>query len=306
MKFCALVISFIMFTRIGISQTYSELLDKADSLYEAKDYRSSGIAYNEAFKASNGKGKPIDRYYAACSWALAGFPDSAFYYLNLVATESKYIAVEEFINDEDLLSLHTDNRWKQFIDNIKSNKEKAEAKLNKPLAEELEIVYFDDQKYRKMIDDYNQKYGSESKEMKDLWKIIIEKDSINQVKVISILDKYGWLGEEVVGEHGNNALFLVIQHANLKTQEHYLPMMLQAVKDGKAVASSLALLIDRIEMRNGRPQVYGSQITRENGNFVVYRIIDEVNVNNRRAEVGLEPLEKYVRHWNIDYKLPYK
>ena len=219
------VLACFILTSSCYGQSYLMLVDKADSLYEVKDYRASGESYNAAFHANGGKGKPIDRYYAACSWTLAGFPDSAFYYLHLVATESKYIAVEEFSNDEDLISLHTDERWRQFIDLIKSNKEKAEAKLNKPLAEELESVYIDDQKYRLMIDDYNNKYGHDSKEIKDLWKIIIEKDSINKVKVISILDKYGWLGDEIVGEHGNSALFLVIQHADLKTQEHYLPMM---------------------------------------------------------------------------------
>jgi len=35
-------------------------------------------------------------------------------------------------------------------------------------------------------------------------------------------------------------------------------------------------------------------------------IEDEPNVNKRRASVGLEPLEDYARHWDIEYKLPAK
>jgi hypothetical protein len=59
------------------------------------------------------------------------------------------------------------------------------------------------------------------------------------------LDKYGWLGADVVGGQGNSTLFLVIQHSDQATQEKYLPMMREAVKNGKAQGSSLALLEDR-------------------------------------------------------------
>ena len=80
--------------------------------------------------------------------------------------------------------------------------------------------------------------------------------------------------------------------------------MKDAVKKGNANGSDLALLIDRIEMFNGRPQVYGSQIQYIDGKYTIYKIIDEKNVNKRRSEVGLQPLEEYVKIWNIDYKLP--
>ncbi len=81
-----------------------------------------------------------------------------------------------------------------------------------------------------------------SKEIKDLWKTIDENDSTNLIQVINILETYGWLGADAVGEQGNATIFLVIQHADLKTQEKYLPMMRQAVKNGKAKRSQLAFV----------------------------------------------------------------
>jgi hypothetical protein len=44
------------------------------------------------------------------------------------------------------------------------------------------------------------------------------------------------------------------------------------VKKGESSGGHLALLEDRIQMRNGKPQIYGSQITRdeETGKQVVY------------------------------------
>lgn len=76
------------------------------------------------------------------------------------------------------------------------------------------------------------------------------------------LDERGWLGPDVIGQTGNSTLFLVIQHADLVTQEKYLPMMREAVTKGNAKGSSLALLEDRVLIRNGKQQRYGSQGTR--------------------------------------------
>ena len=139
--------------------------------------------------------------------------------------------------------------------------------------------------------------------MKDHWKIIQEKDSINLIAVSSILDQYGWLGSEVVGQQGNSALFLVIQHADINTQQKYLPMMREAVKSGKARGSNLALLEDRVALRQGKKQIYGSQIGRDpiTNLYFVSPLEDPDNVDKRRAEVGLGPLADYVSKWNIQW-----
>jgi len=179
---------------------------------------------------------------------------------------------------------------------------------NNLLTAQLDSIHVKDQRYRQMIDDVEAKHGYESKEMKDLWRTINKNDSANLIQVTNILETYGWLGADAVGEQGNATIFLVIQHADLKTQEKYLPMMRQAVKNGKAKGSELALLEDRVAMRQGKKQIYGSQISRDQktGKYFVAPIEDEPNVNKRRAAVGLMPLEDYARHFNIEYKLPEK
>ena len=310
MKAILFIFSFLMLNQLSIGQSlpkeYYFLIMKADSLYEIKDYKGSAQVYSDVFNTPGWEPAPSDRYNAACSWALAGEADSAFYNLDMVANKSKFTEYKELNEDEDLISLHSDKRWEPLVEKIKIKQEKAEAKLNKQLAHILDSLYTEDQEYRMMSDKYRKEYGADSEEMKTLWKTIAAKDSSNLVVVTGIIDTYGWLGDDVVGKTGNSTIFLVIQHADLKTQEKYLPVMKEAVKNGNANAAHLALLIDRVEMRNGRPQVYGSQITTKNGKPVIYEIGDEVNVNKRRAEVGLEPLEKYVKNWDIEYKLPTK
>jgi hypothetical protein len=113
------------------------------------------------------------------------------------------------------------------------------------------------------------------------------------------------LGKGVVGSQGNQTIFLVIQHADLATQEKYLPLMAQSVAEGESSPSALALLQDRILMRQGKKQIYGSQVVfNAQGTKEFYPIEDEAHVNARREKVGLEPIEVYAKHFGIDYKPP--
>jgi hypothetical protein len=128
-------------------------------------------------------------------------------------------------------------------------------------------------------------------------------DSLNLIKVTTLIDKYGWLGPADIGEDGNATLFIVIQHAHLETQQKYLPMMRSAVKSGHAKASSLALLEDRVALREGKKQIYGSQVyvgMNGNGSYVL-PLEDPENVDQRRARVGLGTLADYLKQFNMTW-----
>lgn len=137
---------------------------------------------------------------------------------------------------------------------------KAQTKSMEAVAQELRVIGENDQNDRAQNEYIQSKHGSESPEMKASWKSIATNDSINIIKVSAILDRYGWLGADEIGEDENRTLFLVVQHSDLAVQEKYLPMMRKAVKKKKAKASSLALLEDRVALRQGKKQIYGSQI----------------------------------------------
>jgi len=131
-------------------------------------------------------------------------------------------------------------------------------------------------------------------------------DSTNQIIVESLIYRYGWLDRSIFGATSNYVCFLVIQHAPLEKQKKYLPLMMQSVTAGESRACDLALLQDRILMRENKMQIYGSQLVpdKKTGSWVFYPIEDEINVNVRRANVGLQPIEEYAKHFGIDYKLP--
>lgn len=289
----------------GKKTDYSKFVKKGDSLYKLNDYKKSADAYSEAFKRNNWKATPGDRYNAACIWALANQPDSAFFHLNRIVEKANYSNYDHIKTDTDLNSLHNDKRWNPLLEGVLKNKEKAEANINKPLARKLDSIYNEDQTYRHEVIELQKKYGQKSKEVSSLWEKIEKIDSLNHIKVTTILDKYGWLGTDVVGQKGNSALFLVIQHSDLKTQEKYLPMMKDAVKNGKANGQNLALLEDRILIRNGKKQIYGSQIGThpETNESYVLPLENPDEVDNRRASVGLSSLEDYVQNWEMKWNV---
>lgn len=130
---------------------------------------------------------------------------------------------------------------------------------------------------------------------------MLYKDSINLIKVIEIIDAYGWIGPDKVGGQANQTLFLVIQHSDLKTQQKYLPILREAVKNKNASGSAMALLEDRVALGEGKRQIYGSQIgyDKEKNESFVLPLEDPDNVDKRRAHVGLGLLADYVKRWGI-------
>jgi len=286
---------------------YNLYVTKADSLYDAKDYKASAKAFQLAFDSNDGKGVPRDRYNAACSFALSGETEKAFYHLLYCSTHPKikYKNYDHITTDSDLSSLHENVLWEKLILEVKANKDEYEKDFDKPLVAILDSIYQSDQGYRRQIGEIEEKYGRDSKEMMEHWKFINETDSINLIQIKEILDERGWLGPNVVGNRGNSTIFLVIQHADLETQINYLPMMREAVQLGNARASSLALLEDRVALRQDKRQIYGSQIGRdpETGEFYVSPLIEPEKVNDRRAEVGLSSIEDYIKHWDMTWDL---
>lgn len=286
-----------LFTSVN-AQEYSKLISDANRFYEVKDYKMSTDLYDKAFKIESEN--PSHLYNGACASSLAGDTKKAFKWLNL-SIEKGWTNLKHLNSDTDLENLHLKKEWGKTVEKLEKKLKLVEANYDKPLQAELLTILEEDQKYRMQIHETLKNFSDDSKEMQDLWKITLQKDSINLLKVKKILDEKGWVGKDKVGAQANSALFLVIQHSDLETQKKYLPMMKEAVAKGNADSGSLALLIDRIEIREGRKQIYGSQIGTNPNNKTQYvlPLIDPDNVDKRRTEVGLGSISDYVKNWNL-------
>lgn len=166
---------------------------------------------------------------------------------------------------------------------------------------QLEIIYDDDQKYRKIFENLNDQVNSAQRD--SVAKLMKRQDSVNLSKIQDIINKFGWLGPDQVGEKASLAFFFVMQHADLEVQQKYLPILEQAAAEKKAKVWNIAYLIDRIEMRTGKPQTYGTQTTFLDNETFVYPIRDVSNVNKRRKKVGLSPIEESFNGQNVKFSL---
>jgi hypothetical protein len=122
-------------------------------------------------------------------------------------------------------------------------------------------------------------------------------DLRNTARMKSIIRRYGWPDAELVGWDGTEAAFILVQHAEHSFQKELLPLMQKEYRAGVLSGPNYALFTDRVLVDDGRPQVYGSRAMPfaqwQGGEPVLYPIVDEANVDKRRAEVGLSPLAEY-------------
>lgn len=305
MKLTILTLLLTTLTTICFGQNhekYAACTKQAEKLYSLKEFQKSADKYKEAFDFINGNAIPRDRYNAACSFALAEHVSSAFFHLfRLAQSEAKYKKYHHISTDKDLDILHEDKRWEELLVIIKANKDEAEKDFDKPLVALLDSILQEDQEYRNEGQRLSEKYGWKSDEVKAQWKIISKKDSLNLIIVEKILAERGWLGADIIGDEGNWTLFLVIQHSPITTQVKYIPMLREAVKKGNALASHLALMEDRVALRQGKRQIYGSQVytDTDTGEMFVAPLIDPENVDKRRSEVGLAKLAQYLANWKL-------
>lgn len=167
----------------------------------------------------------------------------------------------------------------------------------KLLKAQLEIIRIEDQTLRQLLPDAEAKFGDDSDELTYIWELIHTQDSINEKKVLRIIDNYGWLSNSKVGEMANQTLWLVIQHAEIDIQEKYLPYLVESVNKEESDGWYLAFLKDRILMRKGEKQHYGTQVKKDkkSGFTYIYPITNFKKVNERRKAIGLNSIEEYAK-----------
>ena len=167
----------------------------------------------------------------------------------------------------------------------------------------LDSVWYRDQLYRHHLNsgtDKEQKKKNE--EFKKVQELVTEWDKKNMQIIDTIIAKHGWLGPRQVGLRGVLALFLPIQHSDLKTQEKYLPLIRQAAIEKKIMASSYAMLADRVEIKNKRPQIYGTQINFNKGAPELLPLLNPDSVDAWRRRINMaEPLDQYLKRWNLNW-----
>jgi hypothetical protein len=183
-------------------------------------------------------------------------------------------------------------------------------KAPKNLIAFLDTIWHTEQTPIRLRDSLMKVHGDESEEFKTQQAIYKKNHTINEKKIRNLLDNHGWPTKEKSGERGNWTICNVIQHADNEVRIKYLPMMQQAVKDKKLEPRFLVRATDRIATEKGELQIYGGQMKfyPATKTFNVWPVFDPLNIDKRRAAIGLGPIAEYLKNrfdfeWNLEEQI---
>jgi hypothetical protein len=95
-----------------------------------------------------------------------------------------------------------------------------------------------------------------------------------------------------------NTIWIVIDHASIEKQEEYLPIVEQMSAEGLIPIDKHAILLDRVAMRQKRPQRYGSQVLQfgqaDAVKSYVWPVENPMVLDSLRTSVGMSPIADYV------------
>lgn len=122
-------------------------------------------------------------------------------------------------------------------------------------------------------------------------------DHTHAERIWEILDDYEiWPGRRLVGDDGSEAAWIVVQEAieDPGLQRRCLELLEVAVDSNDADPQHYALLLDRVLMADGKPQIYGSQfVVGRDGDLEPWPVDDLAAVEERRRKLGFSPFTQH-------------
>ncbi len=236
-------------------------------------------------------------YALASTFALQPqFADSAFHYLALSDERSM-----QPLWDSDLYLLTRDARW-SLVEQAQLDKLEGQVTgaFDREYARALLNIRMNEWTFRYHIMLAFRKLGPESPVLTALATAMGEHHDDNLVRLRKLVEEHGWPELSSVGEEAAYAAGNVVNHSDLATRRHYLPILKAVCERGECDWSRYAHILDRTELELGNPQVYGTQMEQndETGRYEPRPMVDPERVNERRAAKGMEPIEVQLRRFN--------
>ncbi|MEM7086207.1 MAG: DUF6624 domain-containing protein [Bacteroidota bacterium] len=277
------------------------------AISEANKFRKEGKleAAIEAYKVVH-QSNPKDwknTYNLACAYALSIQKDSAFHYLNIALKDDRSLWA---LADSDLYALIEDPRWQVMADHQMERHQNHHGTLEQPkVAMQWLRIILKDQALDYYIDQAKSEYMRSG--MIPQWyhplgmfKEKITKDNYQQMQ--ELIEAYGWPKYSRVGKLAADAPLLVINHhEDEAVRIKYLSQIRQNCLDKEGSCMEYAKIQDRVLVNTNKPQLYGMQFRyAPNRTLEPFPIKDSKQVDQRRKEIGLEPLKDYLKR-KIDY-----
>lgn len=128
----------------------------------------------------------------------------------------------------------------------------------------------------------------------------------SESRLCEIFRKYGWPLRSVVGNDGSAAIFYIVKNfASFEFQMELVPLIAAALKrDEIARNEDYASFLDRLRLRAGLRQLFGTQAFERNGFLFIAPLQSRARVDEWRKEYKMPPLGRYLKFLEFSYKMP--
>jgi len=145
----------------------------------------------------------------------------------------------------------------------------------------------------------------------ELVKCLAAVDGPNVKRISEVIYSTGFPTSKEVGVDGVKALFLILQHSeSIELRLKCKKGIEQAFQDKVLSVSEFTVFVDRLLIKQGKPQIYGSNFDLKDGKMVMSKTKDLTNLDKRRRQIGLPPISEYVKvlreAYNMEVLLPEK
>ncbi len=212
--------------------------------------------------------------------------DSAFYYLDKIWNIDSTFSDIQILLKTNLYYVIDDSRWDNWITFFLTNYNKNVKPIkNYDYCKALVNIRIKDASFYNLVYYSERVNGKFSPITIAIWELKKKISRDNIVKLDSLIEKYGWPPFSEYGYFAPIAVSIV-QHADLESQKRYLPIITDAYNQGEAYFNWVAMLTDRILLRENKPQIYGSQSIWHPhlGRYVLYAVEDPKKMNELRIK----------------------
>lgn len=222
--------------------------------------------------------------------------DSAFFYLDKVLISDSTFSDLSAIYKSSFYFTVDDSRWNEWILKVMDNYSKnINPIIHFDYSKALINIRVKDNSFYRLVYFSERKHGKFSPTTLAIWELKERISRDNILELESLIEKYGWPTFSMVGKQFSAIAFFIIQHAELQTQKKYLPIITQAYENGEAHFNWVAMLTDRILLRENKPQIYGSQGIWNpfQNKYVMYEVENPEMCNELRAKYKIgEPISE--------------
>lgn len=241
-------------------------------------------------------------YNLACAYSLLKDSSKAFYYIEKLF--DKNLNIKYLLIDDDLKFLHESKRWdlitKRVFDNYDIN---IHQNISKEIMLQFWLLGIYDQKYRSLFQDKFKINRSK------IYTVMLDNDNSNVKKLDSLITLLNeWPSIKKHGDLISNISISVLFHSQSNIYfEKYKNQIYNLAKENNVNKELFASFVDKLQIDSKKKQIYGTQIYspyKLNGELIgdfLYPVENEKELNIRRSELGLIPIESYLKKFGMVY-----